>query len=143
MNYKGTFKYGWNFDKKEKTFGNEREIPITVFFNGTKAVALSRKDDIDILAVLEQARDNKQLVLMMPPAKDHVDMEAAVELMGFAADKTPISIRFGVEKFSSRNKIQEFVFLTPDATIKGRPTITEGHLLKIELKFPAAVVKSY
>ena len=143
MNYKGTFKYGWNFDKKEKKFGNEREIPIAVFFNGTKAVALSRKDDINILAVMEQARDNNQLVLMMPPAKDHVDMEAAVELMGIAADKKPISIRFGVEKFSSRNKIQEFILWAPDAALKERPAITEGHLLKIELKFTGAVVKSY
>lgn len=143
MNYKGQFKYGWNFDKKEEKFGNSREIPIAVFFNGTKAVALSRKEDIDILAVLEQARDNNQLVLMMPPAKDHVDMEAAVELMGIAADKTPISIRFGVEKISGRNKIQEFIFWAPDATVKERPTITEGHLLKIELKFRGAVVKSY
>ena len=143
MNYKGKFKYGWNFDKKEGKFGDIHEVQIAMFFNGIKAVNLTRKEDIDILAVMEQARDNSQLVLLMPTTKDNADTKAAMHLTGFAADKTVISISFGVEKFSGRRKILEFVFQAPDATIKERPTITGGNLLKIDLGFPGAKVASY
>jgi hypothetical protein len=143
VKYKSFLDYYYEFD--DLLYNKGQSIPIISFSvegGANRKIYLASSSDISITSEMEQARAHKNITLFMPPTKNHVDMEAAVELIGIALNKpADFGIDFWVEKRLGNNQLERLSLHEENPALIKRPTVIAGHLLMIEVSLPDAFLE--
>lgn len=124
-------------DGEESLFRNT-DIPLAHFQvqgGATRVVNFKSTDDIMLIGELKDAQQHKNIVLYLPPTKDHKDMKAAMDLTAIAKEGWDFVLSIVVERYSNGKLLEGFLLGINSAVLKTHPMIVGGNLLLVEVKF--------
>jgi hypothetical protein len=128
-----------NYSAKLSYFGKNREVAradvnissFSVVGGTSRTIDLKATSDFSISSELEQARRYKNITLFMPPAKDAVDMETAMELTQCEKNVTELEILLIVKKFSNGRKVEDMQMVARGGILYA-PRVVANHELMIQ-----------
>ncbi len=114
----------------------------SVLGGAVRTIKADSTNDISVASELEQARTYKNITLFMPPAKDHLDMEVALDLTNYANKKTELLFSVHVERRSGGRQVVGLNLVDQHARIERPPSLGANRLLMIEVLLPSAIITS-
>ena len=144
MNYRMYFAYQ-NLADESGVTGFQYFVPLhsfSVLGGAVRTIIASSTNDISVASELEQARTFKNVTLFMPPAKDHLDMEVALDLTNYANKKTELLLSVHVEKRSGGLNLFGLNLVDKHARVERPPSLNANRLLMIEVLLPSAFITS-
>jgi hypothetical protein len=136
MKYKGYINFRV-IDGEQALFRNI-DVPLANFQvqgGATRVIDLAATDDISLVAEFKEAQSYKNLVLYLPPTRDHKNIKAALDLAAIAKEGWDFVLSIVIERFSSGKLLEGFLLGINQAVLKTAPRIVGGNLLLMEVGF--------